>query len=139
MTSRVTRACSFAVVLLALAALATCNAVDTPPPGAGAALTLAGPIVFQRSGGIAGFDDRIEIQPSGEVHRDGALLRTLPQDELERLAKAVGSASDGPLSHGADQVRYSIAYGGKTVRWTDAATPEALAPVMSLLFDLTQP
>lgn len=97
---------------------------------------------YHRTGGIAGFNDRLVIFDngaaviSGRTNRDTQLNRT----DLARLAAIFTDAQFSSLEgnytarHGsADLFHYAISYHGKTVNAEDSALPPSLQPVIDEL------
>lgn len=98
-------------------------------------------VIFTRVGGIAGFDDRFELSPSGAVTqkkrfpRPATSKREVDQDAIEEIARTLEDCGlfdqDRRFSaRASDQMTYSIQYNGVTVTATDAKIPAALLPVV---------
>ncbi len=129
------------VLIVTLASAAGCLGSKIPPvtpPNAPAVL-----VDYYRTGGIAGFDDRLVIFDNGVAIVSG---RTLNQEievnttDLERLVTLFnqsqfsmleGNYSARPGS--ADIMRYTISYHNKTVSAEDSAIPPSLQPVIDEL------
>jgi hypothetical protein len=100
-------------------------------------------VEFHRSGGIAGFDDRLLIRADGSAHlsrRQAALDFTIPPDTLERLRTLLAEvAVDSlraeylPPRAGADLFEYVVTFRGKRIRCVDTAIPSELQPLVQLL------
>ena len=105
---------------------------------------------YHRSGGIAGFDDRLTVSPSGVgVHtpRSGVprVFRVSPA-ALADLKRALEATDFGSLDPSylpttpiADAFSYTITHIGRTVVTSDGAVPAALAPVIAELNRLLAP
>jgi hypothetical protein len=87
------------------------------------------PILYHRTGGIAGTDDRVVIWPDGIVEVDGKVMTDararVPADRLERLVSILGGweqLDDAyPTGGVADAYLIRIDYGGKSVEASDLA------------------
>jgi hypothetical protein len=100
-------------------------------------------VEFHRSGGIAGFEDRLVIHTDGSAHlsrRQAARDFTIPPDTLERLRTLLaGVAVDSlraeylPPRAGADLFEYVVTFRGKRIRCFDTAIPPELQPLVQLL------
>jgi len=100
-------------------------------------------VEYNRTGGIAGFNDRLVIQANGQAtltRRDQSSEFVLDRDTLTRLQALLDDAQftqlDAeyrPSGSGADLFTYVITYRGHTVRSMDTAVPEALQPALELL------
>jgi hypothetical protein len=101
-------------------------------------------IAYHRSGGIAGFDDRLEIQPDGRaaVAKRGSKpydLR-LTQAQLDRLREQFAGLStlqsDYPAPpRAADDFKYELTYGDRRVTASEANAdvPQRLRELWSAL------
>jgi len=125
-------------VLLAAVAISGClgdrmPSISTPTP----------PAVFvdyQRTGGIAGVDDRLVIFDNGLAVLSRKTVSTeiaLNKSELERVAGIFNEAQFSMLQGNysarrgtADYFRYMISYHGKTVIAEDSAIPPPLQTVI---------
>ena len=113
--------------------LVTCTGRTSPPT----------PIEYSRTGGIAGFDDLLVIQPSGAAmltRRGESSEFVLDTESLARLQSLLDDAQFArlkaeylPSGQGADLFTYVITYRGHTVRTMDTAVPQALQPALDLL------
>ena len=101
-------------------------------------------VAYSRSGGIAGFDDRLDVSRAGVAvitRRGGPAVRVLlsPKElaELERVLEAADFPSLEPeylpTWPVADGFAYAVTYRGRTVRAADDAVPSALVPVLAAL------
>jgi hypothetical protein len=103
-------------------------------------------VSFRRQGGIAGFDDRLTVRPSGsyEISRRGGTPTTgqLSADELATLRQAMDASgftrlpavNPGPVI--ADGFTYVVGYAGHEVVAEDGGVPAALTPVLTMLNDI---
>jgi len=99
--------------------------------------------VYERSGGVAGLDDHLEIDESGEavVTRDSERYAfTLDAERLSRLEERFQDVGFQELRKeylpdqpGADRFEYVVTYKGHTVRTVDGAVPESLRPILDSL------
>ena len=95
---------------------------------------------YQRSGGIAGVNDRLVIFDNGVTlvsSRTTSREILLNQSDLEQISTVFDAAQFPALEGnytsrrgGADFMQYSISYQGKTVNTEDTAIPPALEPVI---------
>jgi hypothetical protein len=99
---------------------------------------------FQRTGGIAGVNDHLVVQPDGRVSKESAgkectgqlepaQLATLRED-LNRAGISQLPSSERPPA--ADVFEYEITHNGSTVRTFDTVVPEQLKPVLAKLTKL---
>jgi hypothetical protein len=175
MTRVFTRLAPLAVLLVALTgcaadpALGPGSAASTPSPEASAlpatpttdVPATTGPtgrspaaaprVVLRRSGGFAGQDDTITVEPDGRwtaVDRAGTRrtgrLAAADLDRLRRLAIDPGLANTpAPVKgvHCADALAYRLTVGGITVDWFDCPAvgtpPEAASALATLLLEAT--
>ena len=81
---------------LALVLLAGCGSDDEGGGGGSEpAATLAGPVTYERGGGIAGRRDRLVVQPDGSAEltvREKTTQVTVPDKDLATLARDLESA-----------------------------------------------
>jgi hypothetical protein len=102
---------------------------------------------YQRTGGIAGVNDRVVIFDNGITVISGRMANTeitLNQTELERIGNLFSESKFSSLEGnytsrrgGADLMQYRISYHGKTVLTEDTVIPSTLQPLieeMNLLF-----
>ncbi len=138
-----------AAALALVAALAAASGCDRPGDQPAAAeeepAGLASEVVFKRTGGLAGFEDRVEISRDGTVRiqltggRPAA--KTLTSEETARLA---GLLTDSGLfqeggafrSQGADLISYVVQYNGVTVAADEEKVPDELRPVLDRLMEI---
>jgi hypothetical protein len=95
---------------------------------------------YQRTGGIAGVNDRVVIFDNGITvisSRNANREITLNQTELERIgdyfSESKFSLLEGNYTSrrgGADLMQYRISYHGKTVKTEDTAIPVTLQPII---------
>lgn len=100
-------------------------------------------VEYQRSGGIAGRDDRLVVYSDGTatLTRRGATTGfTLQADSLARLRALLAEANFAdmraeylPQRRGADLFEYVLIHGGRRVRTADTAVPPELQPLLQLL------
>jgi hypothetical protein len=127
-----------AVLLVVAIVLTGCLGMKTPPVSRSAAPTLF--VDYQRTGGIAGVNDRLVIFDNGVTlvsTRTASGEIQLNKSDLENIS-AVFDVAQFPMLEGnytsrrggADFMQYSISYQGKTVNTEDTAVPAALEPVI---------
>jgi hypothetical protein len=116
-------------------------ATQTTPAGQ---TGLRSEIVFTRTGGFVGTNDRIAIQPDGTFQTSGRMLGArsgkVSPAQLAALADALRT---WPLTPGqppgvaADAFQFTVTYAGQTVSWSEAATnvPEALRALPGLILN----
>jgi hypothetical protein len=117
---------------------AGCLGVKTPPVSRPAA-----PAVFldyYRTGGIAGFDDRLVLFDNGAAvvaTKAGSREIVLNSSEMNKISDLFSAAQFLMLQNnypaprgGADLIQYSISYHGKTVTTEDSAVPPSLDPIL---------
>ena len=119
--------------------LTGCLGVKTPSVSSPAAPTLF--VDFQRTGGIAGVNDRLVIFDNGVTLVSGRTTSReiqLNQTDLEQVSAILEAAQFTMLEGnytsrrgGADLMQYSITYRGKTVITEDTAIPPSLEPVIN--------
>ncbi len=100
-------------------------------------------IDYHRTGGIAGFDDRLLIRADGSAtlrRRDGTCTFILPEATLADLRERLRAANFSALPSDAmparpvyDGFTYTITYEGHTVRTADGGVPAGLLPVVQAL------
>ena len=131
----------YIILVVAALVLTGCLGLKTPPVSRPAAPTLF--VDYQRTGGIAGVNDRVVIFDNGVTlvsSRTSSREILLNQSELEQISAVfdVGQFSmlEGNYTTsrgGADFLQYSISYRGKTVNTEDTAIPPSLEPVIKEL------
>ena len=132
------RAGVWIVLIVAALLLTGCIGTKTLPVPNPAEPTLF--VDYQRSGGIAGVNDRLVVFDNGAalvVSRTTSREIQLNQSELEQISHifeaAQFTALEGnytSLRGGADFMQYSISFKGKTVNTEDTAIPPPLEPVI---------
>lgn len=132
------RIVAFSIMIVVAAAMAGCLGSRTS--------SAAGPIApavfldYHRTGGIAGFDDRLIIFDNGAAivaTRTTSREFEVNKTEIARIRSLFDKAGFESLegnytSHhgGADFFRYSITYHNMTVLTEDTAIPPALEPII---------
>jgi hypothetical protein len=127
------------IVLLAAVTISGCLGVKTP--SVSRSIPPAIFVDYHRTGGIAGFDDRIVIFDNGVAvisQKIASKEITLNQSDLRRISGIFDEAQFSMLqgnytarSGAADYFRYTISYHGKTVIAEDSAVPPSLQPVIT--------
>ena len=99
-------------------------------------------LVFTRTGGLAGTNDRLVVRPDGSwtlTTKSGTKEGKLTAAELTALKSTLDQVGFLKLpkvndnSNVADGYTYSISYGGDEVVAKDGAVPAALQPVITIL------
>jgi hypothetical protein len=131
----------FAVLVITALVMTGCLGVKTSPVPRPATPTLF--VDYQRSGGIAGVNDRLVIFDNGITlvsSRTTSREILLNQSDLEQIsgifAEAKFSELEGNYTSrrgGVDLLQYSISYRGRTVNTEDTAIPVSLEPVIKEL------
>ena len=127
-----------AVLVIAAVVLTGCIGVKTLPVPRPETPSLF--VDYQRTGGIAGVNDRLVIFDNGVTlvsSRTTSRELLLTQSDLEEIS-AVFDAAQFPMLEGnytsrrggADFMQYSISYQGRTVNTEDTAIPPSLEPVI---------
>jgi hypothetical protein len=126
------------VVLLTAVAIAGCLGIKTP--SVSRPIPPAIFVDYQRSGGIAGLDDRLVIFDNGVAvisRKTVSKEIALNKSDLERITGIFNEAQFSMLQgnyttrHGtADYFRYTISYHSKTVNAEDSAIHPSLQPVI---------
>jgi hypothetical protein len=119
----------FCVSLASCASRASQMPAAPPRDGTPQRATTTHPILYHRTGGIAGTDDRVVIWPDGIVEVDGKVMTDararVPADRLERLVSILDrweQLDDAyPTGGVADAYLIRIDYGGKSVEASDLA------------------
>ena len=133
----------FAVLVAAGCAGPPGSAGGAAPTGARGSAQQAGPLVwYERTGGIAGFTDRLVVQMDGSYtitssHGPDA-TGTLPAAEMAGLRGVLDGADFGSVPAGTprpypDAYQHHIRYAGHEVSVGDGAVPAGLAPVIDAL------
>ncbi|MFA4877471.1 MAG: hypothetical protein WC586_08660 [Methanoregula sp.] len=112
--------------------------MKTPPVTPSAAPAVL--VDYQRTGGIAGFDDRMVLFDNGEGVVSSKTRNTviaLNQSDLDHISAVFKEAQFSMLEGnytsrrgGTDFIQYRISYHGKTVKSEDSATPPSLQLVI---------
>jgi hypothetical protein len=131
----------FGLFIVALIMVSGCLGSKTPPvsrPPAPAVL-----VDYYRTGGFAGFNDRLVVFDNGVAVISGKNVNyeiDLNQSELDRITlifnKSQFSMLEGNYSArhpGVDLIKYSISYHGKTVTAEDTAISPSLQSVIDEL------
>ena len=126
------------MLVVAAIVLAGCLGMKTPPVPDHAAPILF--VDYQRTGGVAGVDDRLVIFDNGVTlvkSRTATREILLNQSDLEQISAVFDAGQFAMLEGnytsrrgGADLLQYSIRYQGKTVITEDTAIPPSLEPVI---------
>lgn len=132
------RAGVWVVLIVTALILAGCIGTKTLPVPNPAEPTLF--VDYQRSGGIAGVNDRLVVFDNGAALVSSRTISReiqLNRSELEQIARVFEAAQftafEGNYTSsraGADFMQYSISYKGKTINTEDTAIPPALEPVI---------
>lgn len=121
------------IILLLLIALTSCVARShgtyvSSPPSATRPANQNLPILYHRTGGIAGTDDRVVIWPDGMVQANGKLIPAttahLPRQRLDHLIAMFRGWSHLKNEYPADSpdaYQITISYGEKSVAAMDLA------------------
>jgi hypothetical protein len=130
---------------LALVLLAGCGG-DGDDDGGGGKAQLAGPLIYERGGGLAGRRDRLVVQPDGTAKltiRDKTSEIELKPAEFDRLAAEVEradlasvpsrSTSPKPIP---DAFGYRIQYGSSEITTDQAALPKEIRSLVARLGQL---
>jgi hypothetical protein len=131
--------------ILAAVLMGGCLGIKAPPvsrPEAPAIL-----VDYQKTGGIAGLDDRLVIFTNGAGLLSGKNVNreiSFNRSELARIDEIFSNAGFSQLEPsytsrrgGADLIRYSITYKNMTVTTEDTAIPPSLEPVIDEMNRLT--
>jgi hypothetical protein len=137
-----------AAVVLTVLAAAGCGA-GSPPPSTEPQVDRLGPVTVQRTGGIAGVQEEVTVQPDGSWGRTGTGRTTrgrLPADRNETLTRMAGdpalrdeAARTPAPSACADAFQYTLRFADLRVTWTDcgASAPAAASRIARFLLDGT--
>jgi len=131
----------------ALVLLAGCGD-DDGAGGGEQAPSLAGPMTYERGGGIAGRRDRLIVQPDGTAEltvRDKTKSIELTDKELAELGRDLEHADVASLPKDSTSKRavpdtfgYRVTYDGTTVTTDDKAMPERLSGLCARLGALVE-
>lgn len=111
----------------------------TPTPAASSAIF----VEYSRTGGIAGFNDKLKIDSSGHVtlaQRTANFQFNLTTDELNQLQVSFRDANFVSIPENSlpkqlvpDEFSYTVTYANHTVKTSDTAMPAKLQPVIKAL------
>lgn len=131
----------FGLFIIALIMMSGCIGTKTPPvshPPAPAVL-----VDYYRTGGLAGFNDRLVIFDNGVAIISGKNVNyeiELNRSDIDRITLIFNTSQFSMLEgnysarHGSvDIIKYSISYHSKTVNAEDTAIPPSLQPVIDEL------
>ncbi|NTU79816.1 MAG: hypothetical protein HGA45_10505 [Chloroflexales bacterium] len=135
------------VTLVLVCLLAGCTGTTpapTPAPTPTPTPTPIGRIELQRSGGIMGLHDTLQVDlddGNATLTRDKERIdRRLDELTLTRLRETIATADLPslspeymPTSACCDFIEYRIAYNAYSIRTTDASLPDQLRPVITAL------
>ena len=131
----------YAVLIITLVVASGCLGSKTPPvsrPHAPAVL-----VDYYRTGGLAGFNDRLVIFDNGVAVVSSKTVNQeieINKTDVDRII-TLFNQSQFPMLEGSysarpgstDLIKYTISYHGKTVNVEDSAIPPALQPVIDEL------
>ena len=126
--------------------MTACMRTPTSNPTSTPSQRLSGELVYTRSGGFVGTNDRVVIQPTGPLESSGRMLGqhsgTLSEAQLTQLVGLLANWSQvtvtgAPPPGAADYFTLSITYAGKTVTWT-SLTPNVPAELTTLATTIEQ-
>jgi hypothetical protein len=129
------------VLIIALVVVSGCLGSKTPPvshPHAPAVL-----VDYYRTGGLAGFDDRLVIFDNGVAVVSSKTVNQeieISKTDIDRII-TLFNQSQFPMLEGSysarpgstDLIKYTISYHSKTVNAEDSVVPPALQPVIDEL------
>jgi len=127
-------------VLVLIVAVMASGCLGTRTPAGSSQAPPAVMLDYHRTGGIAGFDDRLVIFDNGAaIISTRSVSREFQVDpsELSKLNRLFGQAQFDTLEGnytsrgGADLMHYGITYNNRTVNTEDTATPSSLQPVIA--------
>jgi hypothetical protein len=128
-------------ILVLCSAAAGCFGVKTPPVSRPAAPAVF--VDYHRTGGIAGFDDRLVIFDNGaaivstKTISKEIVLNTTEKETISRLFEQVQYSqlqANYPARYsGADLLQYSISFQSKTVTLEESAYPSSVQLVIDEL------
>jgi hypothetical protein len=131
----------FGLFIIAIIMVSGCLGSKTPPVSRQPAPAVL--VDYYRTGGFAGFNDRLVVFDNGVAVISGKNVNyevDLNQSELDRiilvLNKSQFSMLEGNYSArhtGVDLIKYSLSYHGKTVIAEDTAIPPSLQAVIDEL------
>ena len=98
---------------------------------------------YYRTGGFAGFDDRLVIFDNGVAVVSGKIVNQeveINQTDIDRIVTLFNQSTFSTLDRdysarpgGVDLIKYTISYHNKTVSVEDTAIPSSLQPVIDEL------
>lgn len=116
--------------------------------GCTTALSPEARIEYRRSGGLAGMDDLLAVQESGEAvltRRSARYEFILDGAEVGRMDALFDQAAFSqlrgeylPSRQGNDLIEYVVTYKGHRVRTMDGAVPAALQPILQELNQIVE-
>jgi hypothetical protein len=128
----------FSLCIITGVLMSGCLGVKTPPLSSSVPPSVF--VDYQRTGGIAGLNDRVVIFDNGVTLISSRAVNSeihLNQTELERIASLFGDSTFSNLEGnytsqrgGADFMQYTLSYHGKTVHTEDTAIPSSLQPII---------
>jgi hypothetical protein len=126
------------VMIITGVAFAGCLGVKTPPVSRPPAPAIF--LDYHRTGGLAGFDDRLVIFDNGAAvvsTKAGNREIVLNSTEISRISNLFTESQFSMLQvnypaprGGNDLIHYSVSFHGKTVMTEDTAIPPSLLPVI---------
>ena len=137
--------------VLTLAVLTTTACADGPLPSGEPQADRLVPVTVQRSGGIAGVQDELTVQPDGSWGRAGRGAGTagrLSADRNDTLTRMVADPAlraeagrTAPRPACADALEYVLTFGEIRVAWQDCGTtpPPVANRIARFLLDGTNP
>jgi hypothetical protein len=123
------------------------TASGLPTHGGRMTTGLSSPVVMERSGGIAGRLDRVEVRPDGSYavssRTSRPVTRQLSEAELAAVVAAVRTAdlprqpaADPPTAAQADVFRYRLVAEGRTLVTTEQQADDAVRRLIGVLSNL---
>lgn len=129
-----------ACVIITVVAILCSGCITTKIPAVSKPVPPAVFIDYQKTGGIAGIDERLVIFDNGVAlisGSSGSVELALNTSDLERISTILDQAQFPMLQNnypaprgGADLMNYTISYHGKTVTLEDTAIPPQVQPVL---------
>jgi hypothetical protein len=104
-------------------------------------------VAYERTGGIGGFNDRLNVWTDGTYRiesRQGSRAGTLSPAQLTQLRGVLDAAGfpgippTGSPPPYPDGFQHHVVYAGYDVRAADGAMPAALVPVVAVLAEILQ-
>jgi hypothetical protein len=138
-------------LVIVVAALVGCGESDPDEPSGEPVLTNGALVTYTRTGGVAGLDERLRIEPDGTATIaygepvDSEEPFDLSDAELERLTALLEAADfdstpENPEQTGcADCFVYTVEYGGKSVTYDDVTQPApSIAELVAALGEIAE-